>query len=86
MRVCMARGEPCDLGGAAVIQRIDTHTAVDGFPIDVGKERVDVVSALRRGIVQEKGMLPHIHYEDGDAPYDVPMLVERGPMVGETAV
>ena len=59
---------PFGSGGTAPRHLADTHSLVDGIPIYVCKERVDIVSALRRGIVEKEGMLPHVHYEDRDKP------------------
>ena len=54
---------------------IRAHTTVDHTPVDVRKERVDVLSSLSGRIVEEERMLPDIHDKDRLKPGDIAVLV-----------
>src|SRR5262249_33612489 len=56
---------------------------IDGLPVRVGEKRVDVLGALRRRVVEDEGVLPHIHYEDRREACHVADFVEGDPVVGQ---
>src|SRR5512147_2039718 len=43
---------------------------VERRPVRVGEKRFDVLRALRRRVVQQKGVFPHVHHEDGRVACD----------------
>src|SRR5262245_26948226 len=58
---------------------------IDRFPVRVGQEGVDVLWALRRRVVQDEGVLPDVHHEDGGEARHIANLVQRHPVVGQLA-
>ena len=57
-----------------------------GRPVDVGEERLDVLRPVGRLVVEEEGVLPHVHHEHGDEARDVAHLVQSDPVVREPLV
>ena len=55
-------------------------------PIDIGEECVDVLFLFGRFVIQQVGVFPDIHYQHGHEPGDIPMFMERDPVVGNPAV
>ena len=59
----------------------------NGLPVDIGEKGLDVGDAFDGFVIQNEGMLPHIH----DQPHrneagHIAGFVQRNPMIGESAV
>ena len=50
-------------------------------PIDIRKERLDILRPLGRFVVEQVSMLPDIHHQDRIEAGDIAGLVQRDPMV-----
>src|SRR5262245_40584250 len=61
------------------------QTRLDGTPIDVHQESVYVFRSVLRCVVQDEGVLPHVHDEHRDESGNVARLVHLHPMVAEKA-
>src|ERR1041385_147025 len=62
------------------------ETLVHCVPVDVREKRFDVFRALRRFVIQKESVLPHVHYQDGREARDIANLVQRNPVIGQSAV
>src|SRR5262249_33551555 len=59
------------------------ESRLDDRPVHVREERLDVAGPFRRLVVDEEGMLPHVHDEERAEARRVAVLVQRDPMIAE---
>src|SRR5207253_2274795 len=69
-----------------VFPRRVLETRLDGPPVDVGEERLDVLRALGRLVVEEEGVLPDVHHDEWREPGHVADLVQRDPVVRQAPI
>src|SRR5438105_6484986 len=62
------------------------QSSLDHVPIDVREERFDVLGTIRRFVIQNKRMLPNVHYQHGSEAGDVSGFMQSDPMIRQRAV
>src|SRR5437868_1590230 len=62
------------------------QSSLDHVPIDVREERFDVLGTIRRFVIQDKCMLPNVHYQHGSETGDVSGFMQSDPMIRQRAV
>ncbi len=67
------------------VRSVRSDATVHDAPVHVGKKCIDVLPALRRGIVEQKGMFPHIHDEHRLETGHIAVFVQSDPMVAQPA-
>src|SRR5215471_112230 len=55
------------------------------FPIYIREERLDIFRPLGRFVIQQKRMLPNIHYQNRVEACHFTDLMQADPMIGESS-
>src|SRR5690242_18465964 len=59
------------------------ESRLDRAPINVREERFDILWPLGGLVIEQEGVLPHVHHEDRREACDIVGLVQRDPVIRE---
>src|ERR1700674_5627258 len=67
--------------GRALLQ-----SRLNSVPVNVREEGFYILGTLCRFVVEQEGVLPHVHHEHRIETRHVARLVQRDPMIGESTI
>src|ERR1700694_883559 len=69
-----------------MLSRTLLQSCLNSVPVNVREEALYILGALCRFVVEQEGVLPHVHHEHWIETRHVARLVQRDPMIGKSTI